>query len=48
MSGLVDRLVETVVGKHLPEDTACLTPEERRESIRRRLISMHRRLQTDY
>ena len=34
--------------EHLPEDTAFVTPEERRESIRRRLISMHRRLQTDY
>lgn len=31
----------------LPKDTVFLTPEERRESIRRRLISMHRRLQTD-
>ena len=34
--------------EHLPEDTVFVTPEERRESIRRRLISMHRRLQTDY
>ena len=34
--------------EHLPKDTVFLTPEERRESIRRRLISMHRRLQTDY
>ena len=34
--------------EHLPKDTVFVTPEERRESIRRRLISMHRRLQTDY
>ena len=33
---------------HLPEDTLYVMPEERMEIIRRRLISVHHRLQTDY
>lgn len=33
---------------HLPKGTVFVTPEERSEMIRRRLFSMHRRLQTDY
>lgn len=36
------------VRDHLPDDTAYVTPAERHEIMRRRLISVHRRLMTDY
>lgn len=42
------RVAMTALREHLPEGAVFVTPEERRESIRRRFISMHRRLQTDY
>lgn len=36
------------VRDYLPDDTAHVTPEERQEIMRRRLVSVHRRLMTDY
>lgn len=36
------------VRAYLPEDTALVAPAERQEIMRRRLLSVYRRLMTDY
>ena len=36
------------VKDHLPDDTALVSPAERQEILKQRLISVHRRLMTDY